>query len=177
MRSLLELDLKSTRYVNSFTKRGTWLVKFLTLITNTSDGKIYLLYTLIIPFIFSVNGIAIINFGILAFIFQVPVYLALKNLIKRERPCNSQDDIGGAISPPDRYSFPSGHSASATLFVLIMNIYEPWLTPFLLVWLIVIYLSRVSLGLHYISDVLAGISLGLISFKVGGFMNQYFNLF
>ena len=165
MISLAQLDSKLTKNLSSLIQKNNFLIKFLAFMTNSSDGKIYLFYMAIIPFIFPSSGIEIIKLGVAAFAFQVPAYLLIKNTIKRERPYISQN-LDAYISPPDKYSFPSGHCASSTLLILVMNIFEPWLVPYLLIWMFIIYISRVALGLHFISDVFAGVALGITSLLI-----------
>ena len=72
----------------------------------------------------------------------------IKNLIQRERP----DQIYHLISQGG-YSFSSGHSITS-IFVFI-------LTAVIAVPMVCIGLSRIYLGVHYPSDVLAGWALGI----------------
>jgi undecaprenyl-diphosphatase len=58
------------------------------------------------------------------------------------------------------YSFPSGHTLHAVAFTLVALAYWPWLAPLLVPFTLLTAASRVALGLHYPSDVLAGASLG-----------------
>ncbi|HEV7631790.1 MAG TPA: phosphatase PAP2 family protein, partial [Steroidobacteraceae bacterium] len=65
----------------------------------------------------------------------------------------------GAV-PLDRFSFPSGHTLHAVSFTLIASMAFPLLALLLVPLALLIALSRVVLGLHYPSDVLAGALLG-----------------
>ncbi len=152
--------------------RSRFASSFLEIITHTSSGKIYPIYALVIPFIID-KGVDISKLGIIAFAFQVPFYLLSKNLVKRTRP-SLEDGIRPLIKAPDRYSFPSGHCASSMLFTLIINQYTPEMTFYFIVWMTIIFISRVSLGLHYLSDAIFGISLGLLSFYVGSILLTIF---
>ena len=167
-----QLDISISRVINQLISKISILSSFLKIITHTSSGKIYPLYTIIIPFIFE-PGFQIARIGLIAFAFQVPVYLLSKNLIKRDRP-SPNDGIDPIIIPPDKYSFPSGHCASSTLFTLIVNQYMPWLTLYFVVWMLIIFISRVGLGLHYLSDCIFGVALGFISFLIA---NQVASIF
>jgi len=168
-----ELDVNLTKRINNLFNSNKFFLKALIFITNTCDGKMYLLYSLIIPFAFPSNGLEILKIGVCAFGFQVPIYLIIKNLMKRNRPYH-RSDINLYLTPPDRYSFPSGHCASSTLLVLIINMFEASIIPYLIIWMILIYISRVALGLHYISDVIGGVILGCTSFIVGYNISQFF---
>jgi len=164
MNIINQIDNYTTITINKLVTSSTYLSTSLKYITHTSDGKIYLLYTILIPFIVKDIGIDIIIFGILAFSIQVPLYLLLKNTIKRERP-SKHHGILQVIKPPDKYSFPSGHCASSSLLTLIINLFIPSLTIYFIVWMCVIYISRIGLGLHYFSDVVCGAILGYSTFK------------
>jgi undecaprenyl-diphosphatase len=65
------------------------------------------------------------------------------------------------VTPSDKFSLPSGHTAAAWLMASIVAHYYP---PFALLaysWAALIGLSRVLLGVHYPSDVFAGTLLGI----------------
>lgn len=88
------------------------------------------------------------------------IYRALKNVLVRERPYMTHASIICAGKPLDRFSFPSGHTLHAVSFSLIVCTSLPMLALLLVPAAILIALSRVVLGLHYPSDVLAGGLLG-----------------
>ena len=88
------------------------------------------------------------------------IVLTLKFTIKRQRPSGTWGQIYRQTDP---HSFPSGHAARAG--VLIGMIY--WLGPDWMQIIMIIYsplmaLARITMGVHYLSDVIAGFFLGLI---------------
>jgi len=87
-------------------------------------------------------------------------FLVLKRFTNRRRPCDIQPHCWSEMLPPDQFSFPSGHTitsfATATSLALF---YEAWAAP-LLVCAASVALSRVVLGMHFLSDVAAGAILG-----------------
>ena len=97
IRMIRHLDISASRIINQLISKISVLSSFLKIITHTSSGKIYPLYTIIIPFILE-SGFEIVRVGLIAFAFQVPVYLLSKNLIKRKRP-SSHDGINPIIIP------------------------------------------------------------------------------
>lgn len=89
------------------------------------------------------------------------LYRGLKNLLVRERPYMTHAAIVCAGRPLDRFSFPSGHTLHAVSFTLIICSSLPWTAVVLVPAALLIALSRMVLGLHYPSDVIAGGLLGV----------------
>ena len=88
------------------------------------------------------------------------LYKWLKKKILRPRPCDLHNIITRTTAPLDEFSFPSGHTLHAVTFSLVAIAYFPWLAPIVLPFTLLVALSRVVLGLHYPTDVLAGAALG-----------------
>lgn len=88
------------------------------------------------------------------------IYKSLKHRTARVRPYVSQADITLFAAPLDKYSFPSGHTLHAVAFTLVTLGYYPALFSVLAPFCVLVALSRVVLGLHYPSDVVAGAGIG-----------------
>jgi undecaprenyl-diphosphatase len=88
------------------------------------------------------------------------LYRGLKNVLVRERPYMTHAAIVCAGRPLDRFSFPSGHTLHAVSFTVIICTALPWAVLVLVPAALLIALSRMVLGLHYPTDVLAGGLLG-----------------
>ena len=88
------------------------------------------------------------------------LYKWLKRKTLRPRPCDLHTAITRTTAPLDEFSFPSGHTLHAVGFGLVAITYFPWLAPVLLPFILLVALSRIVLGLHYPTDVLAGAALG-----------------
>lgn len=132
------------------------------LISRTGDGPWYLLLALVLLRWEPVHGAAFFTALLLAFAIELPLYWLLKNAIRRHRPL----DLPCFIVPSDKYSLPSGHTAAAFLVCGLIAAYYPlWLLP-ALCWAALIGLSRVLLGVHYLTDVVAGALLGLSCAKL-----------
>lgn len=88
------------------------------------------------------------------------IYKALKGKLVRERPYVGLVGIECAMPPLDRYSFPSGHTLHAVLFTVLAIHHVPQLALLLVPFAAMVAASRVVLGLHYPTDVIAGATLG-----------------
>ena len=87
--------------------------------------------------------------------------LLIKFTIKRRRP---EGQWGAIYRNTDPHSFPSGHAArTAMLAVIALALGPAWFGVLMVIWAPLVSLARVWMGVHYVSDVLAGILLGIIS--------------
>lgn len=87
-------------------------------------------------------------------------YQMLKRGTVRPRPYQALQGIAFGAVPLDRFSFPSGHTLHAVAFTLVAVSHYPGLAAPLAGFTALTAASRVVLGLHYPSDVLAGAALG-----------------
>lgn len=90
------------------------------------------------------------------------LYRRLKHWTKRPRPFAVDGRIQPWIAPLDEFSFPSGHTLHAVSFSLVAIAWYPWLAWLLLPFTLSVALSRVVLGMHYPSDVLAATVIGAL---------------
>lgn len=88
------------------------------------------------------------------------VYRTLKHWTRRPRPFASDRRVQAWIAPLDEFSFPSGHTLHAVTFTLVALAYVPALAWLLIPFSASVAVSRVVLGLHYPSDVLAATGIG-----------------
>lgn len=87
-------------------------------------------------------------------------YKMVKHTMVRHRPFEVNPLVSAGAAVLDRFSFPSGHTLHAVGFTMIALAYFPALWVLLVPFTLVTAVSRVALGLHYPSDVLAGAALG-----------------
>lgn len=86
----------------------------------------------------------------------------VKRSVSRERPA----EIGRGntvLQAPDRFSFPSGHSAASMAVAAMYALTYPSLGIWLLPLAVMVGYSRVALGVHYPLDVIAGQAIGLLT--------------
>jgi undecaprenyl-diphosphatase len=96
----------------------------------------------------------------LAVVAGIAMFLWLKKRIGRPRPCAIEPHCWCRLLPPDRFSFPSGHTITAFAVAMALSHFYPGLTTGLCFCAASVAVSRVLLGMHFISDVLAGAALG-----------------
>lgn len=90
------------------------------------------------------------------------IYKWLKAKTHRPRPYQVRQDVWVVGKPLDHFSFPSGHTLHAVAFGLVALFYYPVLAFLLIPFIVMVAMSRVILGLHYPSDVLAGATIGYV---------------
>ena len=89
-------------------------------------------------------------------------YKMLKRGTVRPRPYQAMSSIAAGAPVLDRFSFPSGHTLHAVAFTVVACAHYPGLALILLPFTLLTAASRVVLGLHYPSDVLAGAAIGAV---------------
>lgn len=156
---LYEMDQRSFFYVFNLSCHYH-VVTLARLISRFGDGYLYAILGLIVFKLDAVQGERFLIDGLLAFSIELPLYLVLKNSIRRPRPSQSTSGFLARHKASDEFSFPSGHTAAAFLFATLMSFYYPkyFVVFYLLAGLV--GFSRVMLGVHYPSDIAAGILLG-----------------
>jgi undecaprenyl-diphosphatase len=90
------------------------------------------------------------------------LFRTLKHASRRKRPCEIEPHCWSSILPPDKYSFPSGHSITSFAIALSIGMFYPDLQMVLVAVALLIASSRIILGMHFLSDVLAGSAIGIL---------------
>ena len=96
-----------------------------------------------------------------AAVLGIFVFKALKGLSQRPRPCQIEPHCWSKVLPPDKFSFPSGHTMTAFSIALVVSYFYPSLEGVLFFLALSIAVSRIVLGMHFLSDVLAGVVMGV----------------
>lgn len=88
------------------------------------------------------------------------LYRWLKGATQRPRPCDVYAHLRRTVAPLDRFSFPSGHTLHAVAFTVLIGCAHPGWCVLLVPFTVLVAASRLVLGLHYLSDVIAGAAIG-----------------
>jgi len=107
----------------------------------------------------------------LAALFSTALYSAVKRIAARRRPFEVEPHVWSRVKAPDKYSFPSGHTMAAFAVIAAVIPFHPLLAAPLLFAAGSIGASRVVLGMHYLSDVVAG---GVVGALIGVWMAAVF---
>ena len=143
-------------------------------ISHSGDGVYYVLIGIIVALLEPVIGTTFFLSGLLAYAIELPLYVVLKNSIKRRRPDDVITEFVAFLIPSDKFSFPSGHTAAAFVMATLIAFYYPTLAGLAYSLASIIGFSRVLLGVHFPSDILAGAALGSFSTLIAVFV---YNLF
>jgi len=92
----------------------------------------------------------------------IALFLRIKKATGRKRPCAIEPHCWATLLPPDQFSFPSGHTITAFAVAVSLSRFYPELAPGLFFCAISVATSRILLGMHFLSDVLAGAAIGTL---------------
>jgi len=137
-----------------------WLRRVLQLCSRLGNGVFWYLLMALLPLAYGRAGVRCALGMAATGIAGLLLYRWLKHQLVRERPFIRHPGITLAMPPLDRYSFPSGHTLHAVAFTWQAVAWFPATAWVLIPLASLIAASRVVLGLHYPSDVLAGAAIG-----------------
>ena len=152
-------DHKLMRVVNKW-PAPKWVRLSAIAATRAGDGWLwYLVGLFILVFGGDIRFAATASAGSAA-VVGIGIFILVKKLSGRKRPCEIEPHCWAHLLPPDQFSFPSGHTITAFAVAVALGEFYPDLLVVLLVCALAIATSRILLGMHFLSDVLAGAALG-----------------
>ena len=156
---LIDSDTRICLWANRWSRRDT-VAQLFGLVSRLGDGVFWYALMGLLPVAFGSAGLSTSLHMALTGLIALSLYRSMKQWFRRPRPFRSHDGVTVRIPPLDEFSFPSGHTLHAVSFSLIAVWHHPVLIVLLLPFTLLVAASRVILGLHYPSDVLAAILIG-----------------
>lgn len=152
-----DLDIKISRKFRMDYGESQWW-KYITFFAHSGDSWFWVIGLLVIwAFVPERRDTA--AFIIAAIVGLAALVMIIKFTVRRRRP---PGEWGSIYRNTDPHSFPSGHAARASMLATIAILIGPlWLAVLMVIWGVLVSQSRILTGMHYFSDVFAGILIGI----------------
>ncbi|MGB6942090.1 MAG: phosphatase PAP2 family protein [Bryobacteraceae bacterium] len=137
-----------------------WVRFYVVSATRVGDGWLWYAMGLAIAILGGKTRFEAVGAAGLSSVLSILMFLCLKRLTGRRRPCQIAPHCWATLLPPDQFSFPSGHTMTAFAVAIPLLLFYPTLTIGLLFCALSIAMSRILLGMHFLSDVVAGALIG-----------------
>jgi len=155
----LERDRAWSRALHAASSHAP-VLRLLGAVSLLSDGIVWYLIIPALPWVAGPHGSACMWRMLTLGVVNFAIYKIMKRTFARPRPCSACEGICARARVLDEHSFPSGHTLHAVAFGLVLCRYWPSLVWVVVPFALLVALSRVVLGLHYPSDVVAGAAIG-----------------
>lgn len=158
---------------------GEGVRTFLKIYTRLGDGFIWVAAIAYLVYKMSWSGfIDGLPIPIVSVVFSIALYWAVKLSVRRPRPFQVMKDVRAEVPPLDKFSFPSGHTMNNLGVGLVIGVQHPELMVFTVGLPISWGFLRIYFGVHYFTDIMAGILLGTLcgwgAFAVFPYLEPYF---
>jgi undecaprenyl-diphosphatase len=137
-----------------------WIRLWMVCATRGGDGWLWYVLGAVLLIFGGLEGRLAVGESGLAAGLGIAVFLGTKRAAGRRRPCALEPHCWSTLLPPDQFSFPSGHTITAFAVCTPLIAHYPSAAPGILFLALSIATSRILLGMHFLSDVLAGGVLG-----------------
>lgn len=137
-----------------------WMRLWMIIATRGGDGWLWWTAGLMVALFGGRVRFLALGAALLASGSGIVLFRKLKRSIGRKRPCALEPHCWATLLPPDQFSFPSGHTITAFAVALSLGAFYPVMLPGLLFCAASVAGSRILLGMHFLSDVLAGAAIG-----------------
>jgi undecaprenyl-diphosphatase len=143
-----------------------WIRLWMLCATRGGDGWLWYILGAAVLLFGDGSRFAAVGSATLAAAGGVTVFLATKRAAGRRRPCVFEPHCWASLLPPDQFSFPSGHTITAFAVSVSLAHFYPDLAAGLLFCALSVAASRILLGMHFLSDVIAGAAIGTLLARV-----------
>jgi undecaprenyl-diphosphatase len=152
-------DHKLMRRVNRW-PAPRWIRVWMICATRGGDGWLWYGMGLMILLFGGEERFLAVGAAALAAGLGIALFLKLKKATGRKRPCVLEPHCWAKLLPPDQFSFPSGHTITAFAVAVSLSMFYPTLAAGLFFCALSVAASRILLGMHFLSDVVAGAAIG-----------------
>ena len=139
-----------------------WFRWWMLLATRAGDGWLWGLIGIAVLFSPGAERFRAIEAAACAVACGIVLFHKLKRKVCRVRPMDIEPHCWAKIVTRDKFSFPSGHSTTAFAVALSLGSFYPEIMPLLLLLAANVAISRVIVGMHFLSDILVGSGMGAL---------------
>ena len=156
-------DKRLMRRINRW-NAPRWVRWWMLLATRAGDGWLWALIGVAVLLSSDPNRFRAVETAGFAVGCGILMFHKVKRIFCRTRPRDIEPPphCWADMVPPDKFSFPSGHSTTAFAVALALGSFYPEIMPVLLVLAVNVAISRVVVGMHFLSDVLVGSGAGAL---------------
>lgn len=161
MRQFIERrDHRLMRRVNRW-RAPRWVRLWMLCATRGGDGWLWWAMGAVVLLSGGADRFRAIGAAALAVATGVALFLMVKRSTGRKRPCAYEPHCWADLLPPDQFSFPSGHTITAFAVAVSLSLFYPNMAIGLIFCAVSVGASRILLGMHFLSDVVAGAFIGI----------------
>jgi len=143
-----------------------WIRIWMICATRGGDGWLWYVLGAVILAFGGEERFAAVGAASMAAAAGIAVFLMLKRKAGRRRPYLFEPHCWATLLPPDQFSFPSGHTITAFAVAVSLSHFYPELMFGLYFCALSVAASRILLGMHFLSDVIAGAAIGTLLARV-----------
>jgi undecaprenyl-diphosphatase len=159
--TLSQPDFHVMRRLNRW-RAPRWFRWWMLLATRAGDGWLWGAVGIAVLFSAASNRFRALEAAAAAIFAGIVIFHKVKRVFCRTRPRDIEPHCWAHIITRDRFSFPSGHSTTAFALALSLGSFYPEIMPLLLLLAANVAISRIVVGMHFVSDVLAGSAMGAL---------------